>query len=412
MKNVPLHKFNFKSHIYRDDPWKVYGELLEQGPLIRMKMPILGASWGATSYEAVNSVLKNDTQFVRNPKNAGRKTFIPFQWILPRVFFSLIHNMLGADGVDHRRLRSVVDQAFTRRNIDGMSARLEMIADEHLEQVRRIANSEGTVDLLEHFARPFPLAVICELLGLPEQDRKKFSKWFEPLSTVSSIFGIFSLGQGMRKVIKYFRTEFETVRKNPREGLLSELVQIEHEGEQLNEQELLSMAFLLLVAGHETTLHLISNSILTLLQHPDSKAELLSDWSKCDSTIEEVLRYCSPIQMAKPRYVAESMEFYGHHLKQGELVTPLIACANYDPSQFDQPHQFDINRKPNYHMTFGTGPHTCLGMKLARSETQIALQKVFGNWPDLAPEFNLAKPDWSVRPGTRGMKSLQVKLNR
>lgn len=411
LSNVTLHKFDFKSHIYRDDPWKVFGGLLQHGPLIRMKMPILGTSWGATSYEAVNAVLKNDTQFVRDAKNAGRKNLIRFQWMMPRVFFSLISNMLAADGADHRRLRSVVDQAFNRRNIDGMTGRIEEIAEEHLEMAQRAAASDGTVDLLEHFARPFPLAVICELLGLPEQDREKFSKWFEPLSTVSSIFGIFSLARGMRKVIKYFRTEFETVRKNPREGLLSELVQIEHEGEQLNERELLSMAFLLLVAGHETTVHLISNSILTLLQHPDAKAELLADWSKCDSTIDEVLRYCSPIQLAKPRYVAETMEFYGHQLRRGEMVTPILACANYDSNQFEQPFQFDINRKPNYHMTFGSGPHTCLGMKLARSETRIALQKLFSRWPNLAADFDLEKPEWSVRPGTRGMKSFHVNLN-
>lgn len=410
MKTDSVYKFNFKSHIYRDDPWKVYGELLARGPMFRMKMPILGKSWGVTTYEAVNAVLKDDARFVRDGKNAGRKNLIPYQWMMPRVFFSVIDNMLGADGTKHRRLRSVVDQAFNRRNIDGMSARMESIAEKQLDRVQQCAKSDGTVDLLKHFARPFPLAVICELLGLPGQDRAKFSKWFEPLSTVSSVFGIFSLAGGMRKVIKYFRSEFKTVRENPREGLLSELVQIEHEGERLSEQELLSMAFLLLVAGHETTVHLISNSILTLLQKPEAKDELLADWSKCDNAIEEVLRYCSPIQLAKPRYVVDDMEFYGRQLKRGELVTPILACANYDPNQFERPNEFEINRKPNYHMTFGSGPHTCLGMKLARSETRIAIQKVFERWPNLSADFDLQQPDWSVRPGTRGMSSMHVRL--
>jgi cytochrome P450 len=170
------------------------------------------------------------------------------------------------------------------------------------------------------------------------------------------------------------------------------------------------MVFLLLVAGHETTVHLISNAVCTLLQHPAAKAELLNDWSKSGAAIEEVLRYASPLQMAKPRFVANDMEFLGEQLKRGQMVTPLLACANYDPARFENPERFDINRERNYHMSFGSGPHVCLGIKLARTETHWALKSLFDRWPAIQPGFDLEHPDWSKRIGTRGFQSMILKV--
>ena len=317
--------------------------------------------------------------------------------------------MLGADGAEHRRLRSCVDGAFARRNIDGMSNRISEIANDQLEKAAIIARRDGQFDLIEHFARPFPLTVICELLGLPLEDRQKFREWFKPIANASSIFSLFSMGRGIKQISEYLKRRFECARNRPSDGLITDLVQTEHEGTRLSEPELLSMVFLLLIAGHETTVHLISNSILTLFQNPNAKDELLSDWSKCDATIEEVLRYSSPVQMSKPRYVAQDIEFYGVKLKKGAMISALIAAANHDPIRFEHPDVFDIKRKSNYHMTFGSGPHTCLGIKLARSETAGALRGIFNRWPNLQPEFDLSKPDWSRRPGLRGLNTLMVR---
>ena len=406
---VHLHKF-FKSNDTRNDPWKVFSELREQGPLIKFKMPFIGYSWGVTTFDSVSTVMKDDERFVRDPINAGRKTFIRFQWMLPRVMLTLVHNMLGSDGQKHRRLRGVVDKAFARQNIAEMSTRLESLADRQLDVMAAAANADGSVDLMEHFMRPYPLNAICDLLGLPEADRAQFRIWFEPFSTVSSVFGMFKLGGGLRKVVRYFGEQFNQVRKNPREGLLSDLVQIEHEGEQLNEQELMSMAGLLLIAGHETTVHLISNFVMTLFQHEEVKNELMSDWSQTDAATDEILRYNSPLQIAKPRYIARDMNFLGHDLKRGELITPVLASANYDPDRFENPLQFNMHRERNYHMSFGSGPHTCLGMKLAKAETYYAIKGLLERWPDMQPGFDLSKPDWSPRPATRGFKSMMVKL--
>lgn len=287
--------------------------------------------------------------------------------------------------------------------------RLGTLANEQLDLAEAVLRDEGQVDLIDHFARPFPLTVICELLGLPLEDRAKFRTWFEPFSRIRSVLGIFTLSKGVSKLIKYLNQQFEQVRRQPREGLVSELVHVEEGGDQLSQRELLAMVFLLLVAGHETTVHLISNAVLTLMQKPDVKQELVNDWSLGDPVIDEVLRYCSPLQMAKPRYVSEDMQYFGQPLRRGQLILPILASANYDPERFENPDQFDFRRVRNYHMSFGSGPHVCLGMKLAKSETFHALQSLYQRWPDLTPAFDLNRPDWSPRIGTRGLKSLVVK---
>ena len=322
---------------------------------------------------------------------------------------ALATNMLSVDGTDHRRLRSIVDQAFTLRNIEGMSDQIEQIATTQLDIAAKIAQRDGQVDLIEHYAAQIPLTAICELLGLPLEDRTQFREWFRPFSGVTSLTSLLWLGFSLRKIIRYLKEQFEVVKKNPRPGLMTQLVQSEHEGDRLNETELVAMVFLLLAAGHETTVHLISNSLFALFTHPVAKQELMSDWSLSSQVSEEVLRYASPLQLGKPRYVTQDMEFRGAALARGEMITPLIASANYDPARFENPREFNIHRLTNYHMSFGSGAHTCLGMKLARTENHFALKCLLDRWPHLQPAFDLTKPDWSKRIGTRGFQTFVVR---
>lgn len=384
--------------------------------MVRARFPLIGKVWSVTTYAAVEDVLKNDKLFCRDPRNAGRK-FVMFQVILqtlwPSVFRRLMQNMISMDEPDHRRLRSLVDQAFQRQGVTELRPRIEDLVDVELDRVEELAaQNGGEVDLVEHLARPVPLAVICEVLGLPEDDRPKFKQWFAGFTNAKlSLRGILNLLPGLRKCMKYLRGQFETVRKNPQQGLITLLVQAEQAGDRLNDDELLSMAMLLLLAGHETTVHLISNSILTLLQFPDSRRSLVSDWSQVESAVEEVLRYCSPAQIAKPRFVTEDVTFYEQQLKRGEVIVPVLASANLDPLQFEDPGEFIIDRDPNYHLGFGTGPHVCLGLKLARAETQIVLKKVFTRWPNLQPAFDPLRPVWGRRPGMRSPGSLPVRLD-
>jgi cytochrome P450 len=165
---------------------------------------------------------------------------------------------------------------------------------------------------------------------------------------------------------------------------------------------------LLLLAGHETTVHMVSNSILTVLQLPEIRQTLLDDWTKVGSAVEEMLRYNSPVQFAKPRWVTEATSFHGQTLRRGEIVMPVLASANYDPARFEDPTEFQIDRPQNYHLGFGAGPHVCLGLKLARAETQVVLEQLFTRWPNLQPAFDPSMPDWSNRLGMRSLHTLNV----
>jgi cytochrome P450 len=213
---------------------------------------------------------------------------------------------------------------------------------------------------------------------------------------------------GIKKMKQFLKLQFEEAEQKPRSGLISELIAIQKEGEQLSEDELMAMVFMLFVAGHETTVHLISNCIVTFAQFPKALNALMSDWNRADMAIEEVLRYCSPVQFGKPRFVTTNTEFFGQDLKRGQMILPLLASANYDPEKFFDPEVFDIERSPNYHLTFGSGPHTCLGIKLARAETSHALKALYTRWPDFRMLFDVNKIDWSNRPGMRGIRSLPV----
>ena len=174
----------------------------------------------------------------------------------------------------------------------------------------------------------------------------------------------------------------------------------------------MATVFMLFVAGHETTVHLINHCVVSLTQFPDVKEALLSDWTNCDAVIEEVLRHASPIQFGKPRYVTEDTTQFGVKLKRGQMIFPMLASANYDPARFPNPEEFDFHRPSNHHLTFGSGPHTCLGIKLARSETAAALRALYTQWPDFKPKFDTENIDWSKRPGMRGIRTLKVALGR
>ena len=410
MHKLARQKINLSAIEYRARPFEAFGRLREMGTLVPARLPLLGKIWLVTTYDAVNEVLKNDKLFCRDLRNVGNRRFLMFQLMMPGLFRRLSQNMLGKDEPDHRRLRSLVDQAFQRQNISELRPRIEKLVDRQLDRVAQVAaENGGEVDLIEHLARPIPLTVICEMLGLPGEDRPKFKKWFSSFANIKSVWGIFRVVPGLRKTMRYLRGQFEQVRRMPRKGLITALVEAEQAGDRLSDSELQSMLMLLLLAGHETTVHLVSNSILTVLQLPEVKRSLLDDWSKVESAVEEMLRYNSPAQFAKPRFVTRDIEFHGQVLRRGEVVMPVLAAANYDPVRFDNPTEFNVDRPKNHHLGFGAGPHVCLGLKLARAETQVVLERLFTRWPGLQPAFELSNPDWSKRLGMRSLNTLTVK---
>jgi cytochrome P450 len=209
--------------------------------------------------------------------------------------------------------------------------------------------------------------------------------------------------------MRYLREEIKRQQTRPRDGLLAALIQAEEAGDRLSEDELLAMAFLLLAAGHETTLHQIACSVLTLLDFPEQLRDLTGDWSTAESAVNELFRHVSFAQVAKPRYARQDTEFCGVIIRRGQMLLACLASANADPSQFIQPERLDLRRQAQRHVAFGSGIHFCLGATLARVETQIALQRLFTRFPNIRLAVPRSQVRYSRRPGTRGLVALPVK---
>lgn len=402
--------FRLSSQELSQDPVPELQRLLNAGPVVTGRIPLLGKIATLTTWPAVDEFLRDSDHFVRDPAKAGKTAIAGLQWWMPRMLTVIAQNMMAYDGEQHRRLRQLVEQAFVRRNVDSMRPRVEEITQQLLERMATEERQHGHVDFLEHFARPLPLIVICELLGLPDSDRPRFTRWFAPISRVGSALGFLRLVPGMWNVRRYLIEQIRQCRRQPRDGLISALIEAEDSGDQLTDDELLAMVFLLLVAGHETTTHLLTCGLLTLLDHPDQTATLTSDWSLAESAVSELLRYTSPVQFCKPRYAAEDMDLYGRPIRRGEMIIGCLASANLDPQEFPDPTRFDIRRAPNRHLTFGRGIHTCLGLRLAQLETQVAYEQLFTRFPQLRLAVDRTSVGWNQRVGMRTLSALPLKL--
>lgn len=405
----PIVAIDFCSQEFKQNPYPTLAQMHRAGPLIRTRFPLFGKVWLATTYDAVNDLLRDHERFVQHPSAAGNRWLERLLRWLPRSLLPLATNMLLRDEPDHRRLRSLVERAFQVRSVEALRPRLEALADEALDRLaERATAGRGTVDLLAEFARPYPLSVICELLGLPPEDRPKFTRWASAFSRSSTLVGIAFGLWGLGNLMQYLRQEIRRQTTSPRDGLLAALIEAEEAGDRLSQDELVAMAFLLLAAGHETTLHQIACSVLALLDDQERRAELTADWTLVEPAVQELLRHVSFAQVTKPRYARINTEFYGQRIERGQVLFACLAAGNADPSRFDQPERLDFHRQGQRHLAFGAGIHYCLGAALARAETEIALQRLFTRFPGL----RLAKPRsqirFSGRPGTRGLTALPV----
>ena len=398
--------FDLVSQSYKRDPFPTYLRMHREAPVSRMKVPFIGEVWLVSTYDDVVTLLKDKQRFVQDPRNAGRRQRAGIAWWMPRLIRILTDHMLGSDEPDHRRLRGLVDKAFGRRGIEGMRPRIEAIADALLDEMA----AKGEADLVREFARPLPLTVICELLGLPQEDRPKFTRWVEAMTRPPSVLGIMRSFPALYMMSQYLRAQFELRRREPRDDLITGLVEAEEAGDRLDEEELLAMVFLLLVAGHETTVHLLGSGALALMHHPDQRARLSADWSLIGSGVEELLRYTSPVEFATVRYASEDMKIRDQTLKRGDPLLPALGAANCDPAQFEKPSVLDITRRPNNHVALGTGIHFCLGQQLARLEGQIAFERLFKRFPDVMPALPAEEIEWRGTLGLRGLANLPVKL--
>ncbi|HEU4597227.1 MAG TPA: cytochrome P450 [Pyrinomonadaceae bacterium] len=398
-------QLNIVSAQFKGDPFPLLAALRASEPVYRTTLPdkVKTPVWLVTRYEDVNALLKDE----RFPKNR-RSALTPEQlrklpWV-PPMFRPLERNMLDLDTPDHTRLRALVHKAFTPRLVERMRGRVQTLADELLEGVSR----RGEMDLIADYALPLPMTIITEILGVPTEDRHKFHKWSQAVVSLSSPNATVRVIPSVWMFIRYLRSFFKVRRRDPRDDLASALIQAEEAGDKLNEDELLAMVFLLLVAGHETTVNLIGSGVLALLEHPSQLEKLRAEPALMKTAVEELLRYTSPVFMTTERYAREDVPLHGVTITRGEMTLGVIGSANRDETVFENPDTLDITREPNRHLSFGQGIHFCLGAPLARMEAQIAINTLLRRMPDLRLKVSPDSLRWRPSMILRGLDSLPV----
>ncbi|ONI74595.1 hypothetical protein BWI15_13465 [Kribbella sp. ALI-6-A] len=350
---------------------KLYAAL--DGPVHRAQLPSGPDIWLVTGYDAVRQLLAHPDA-VRDRFGGG-----PYSERLPaELRDALFHSMLHVDPPDHTRLRKLVAGAFTRRTVEALEPRIEAFTDALLDGFE----GRDVVDLLTDFAYPLPIRVIGMMLGVPEQDQHQFQSWTPQLISPSTV-GYDAFAAAAAEFLAFARALIAAKRATPGPDLLSALIAARDGEDKLSENELTSMAHVLVIAGYETTANLIANGTLALLEHPDQLARLQADPTGWPTAVEELLRYDGPVQSTLTYYTRSDVELDGETIPAGSVVFASLLAANRDPAKFAHADQLDVRRSPA-HMGFGHGIHYCLGAPLARLETQIALRRLFERFPHLS----------------------------
>ena len=393
---------DFTSQTFFRDPAAGIERLRALGPVVETRFPIVGKVWITTTYESTARVLKDGETFTLRKEGGG---VAGLRWWMPAFVGALANSMLTMDEPDHTRLRQIVDEAFRRRAVLDMEPRIRAIAD---DLAGKLFADGSPADLVARYARLLPLSVICELLGLPLADRPRFIAWANTVARLAGVTDFVRMIGGLWPMKRYLEERLRRARAQGGEGLIAELVRVEMEGGRISANEMVSMVFLLLGAGSETTTHLISGSVYELLRNPGLRDWLTADWSRGSLAVEEFLRFVSPVQFSKPRFVRRDIELEGVRLKKGDRVMAMVAAANMDPGAIEHPQRLDLARRPNRHISFGTGIHFCLGHQLARLEGICALQALFSRWPGLRLAVEPSDIRWRQRPGLRSLETLPV----
>jgi cytochrome P450 len=395
---------NLTSSAFKENPYSVFTQMRSNAPIQKITMPGGYETWFITSYAVADNALRNP-HFVKDISNVLSPAELEERFPNRQGSQMFSHHMLSFDPPSHTRLRSLVNLTFTPRLVEHWRTRIQAITDELLDAIQ----DQKEVDLLETFAFPLPIIVISEMLGVSSADRNQFRIWSNMILDATGNPAAFSdLREELGKFHAYVRNLVEEKRQHPAEDLLSQLIATETSGDKLSEGELVSMVFLLIVAGHETTVNLIGNGVLALLSNPSQLEKLKQDPTLIKTAIEEFLRYRSPVMTSTTRWAREDITFEGQQIKRGEQVLAILAAANHDPNVFDDPEELDISRPENRHLAFGKGIHYCLGAPLARLEGQIAITTLLKRQPNIHLSVDPQNLLW--RPGLLilGLSNLPV----
>ncbi|ADH07177.1 cytochrome P450 family protein [Bacillus thuringiensis] len=390
---------NLASAQFKEDAYEIYKESRKKQPILFVNQVEIGKEWIITRYEDALPLLK-DNRLKKDWTNV-------FSQDTKNMYLSvdnsdhLTTHMLNSDPPNHSRLRSLVQKAFTPKMIAQLDGRIQRIADDLISNIER----KGTLNLVDDYSFPLPIIVISEMLGIPKEDQAKFRIWSHAvIASPETPEEIKETEKQLSEFITYLQYLVDIKRKEPKEDLVSALILAESEGHKLSARELYSMIMLLIVAGHETTVNLITNTVLALLENPN-QLQLLKDNPKLiDSAIEEGLRYYSPVEVTTARWAAEPFQIHHQTIQKGDMVIIALASANRDETVFENPEIFDITRENNRHIAFGHGSHFCLGAPLARLEAKIAITTLFNRMPELQIKGNREEIKWQ---GNYLMRSLE-----
>ena len=387
--------FNFFSRRLLANPYPVYRRLQTRDPVHRSRL-IKG--WVLSRHEDIDAVLRDSRRF-GNDRVSTQDANLRFDSEEPR-------SMLYRDPPDHTRLRSLVSKAFTPRAVRALRPRVEKIADDLLDSL----DGADSFDVIDAIAYPLPVAVICEMLGVPQEDRGPFREWSNDASlSIEPLLDdrrVASTMDALSRLRDYFSDLAERRRADPGDDLVSALTQIEDEGDRLSHLELQLMLVLLLVAGNETTRNLVGNGLLALLRNPEQLDRLRREPELIGPAVEELIRYDSPVQI-DGRSVREDTEVGGVPLERGQYLMLLLGAANRDPEAFDDPDVLDVSRERNPHLGFGRGIHHCLGAPLARMEAEVMLGKLLERFPNVRLAGSPTRRRQIV---LRGLSSLPVRV--
>lgn len=400
------------------DPQGGYSRIREETPLVRAVMPGVAPVWLATRYADIKAVL-SDPRFVVDPSNVPgmrvpslREAILRGVHGTPPEFLKYRSAQMGAfDGEELNRLRGVIYPEFSRRKIARLRPRIEEITESLLHDLEAAAE-DGVVDLMRHFAYPLPSTVLCELVGIPEEER---DDWHEIYLEVWSA-GSRDKTAGWRRLVDYVEELIRRRHAEPGEDLLSGLVRAQREDPgRISDTEIIALVVAIGLAGRQTTADLIGSGTLALLTNPDQLALLRSDPGLMPRAVHELLRVCTPTHVARMRYATEDVEVGGTLVRKGEAIRPALVAANHDPRRFVQPERLDVTRVPDgrfeSHVAFSHGPHYCLGAALARLEGEVAFGALLRRFPALSLAGDPADLEYEMMPSQwRILTELPVRL--
>jgi len=386
---------------HRANPHDAYHRLREESPRLRYD----SGDWLFTRWEDCEAVLR-EQRFSSDPSHRVSNVPLAERSMREQAAASgELRTLLFLDPPDHTRIRGLVSKAFTPRTVERLRPRIAQIADEIFDR----AAESGQMDIVGDLGFELPVTVICELMGVPLEDRQQFGPWANNASRLldGDILTAEQTNAGllsMMEFINYFNGLFAERRSHPGDDLVSALLAAEEEGDRLSPEELISIVVLLFIAGHETTMNLIGNGMWALLDHPDQLTRLRRDPTLIGTAVEEFLRFDGPVHLTG-RTATVDLEINGVTVPAGEGVITLLAAANRDPLRFDDPDGLDIGRQDNRHLTFSHGIHYCLGAALARLEGQIAIGRLVERFPRIEL---IETPTYRDHFILRGLSSLDV----